>query len=214
MSAVARPPTVFIVDDDDAVRDSLELLLGLRGYSTRSFGCGEDFLTAIDRRVGGCILLDLRLPGIDGLAVQAELSTRGVALPIIMLTAHGDVASARAALKAGAFDFLEKPIDDAALNTAIDAALAVEREARDRAGRRAQWHDRLARLTPREREVLDLVVRGRHNREIAAALGISPRTVEVYKARVMDKLQADRLTDLIRVAVDLELSSPPNGETP
>ena len=165
------------------------------------------FCAAIDRSAGGCILLDLRLPGIDGLAVQAELAAREIALPIIMLTAHGDAATARAALKAGAFDFLEKPIDDAVLRATIEAALARDHEARDRASRRAAWQDRLARLTPREREVLDLVVHGRHNREIAAALGISPRTVEVYKARVMDKLQVDRLPDLIRIALDFELSS-------
>jgi two-component system, LuxR family, response regulator FixJ len=203
----ASGPVVFIVDDDDAVRDSLALLLGLRGYATRSFARGEDFLSAIDRRASGCILLDLRLPGIDGLAVQAEIAARGIGLPIIMLTAHGDAANARAALKAGAFDFLEKPIDDAVLRTAITAALARDHEARDRAGRRAAWQDKLARLTPREREVLELVVHGRHNREIAATLGISPRTVEVYKARVMDKLQVDRLPDLIRIALDLDLSS-------
>jgi two-component system, LuxR family, response regulator FixJ len=207
MSSGPPGPVVFIVDDDDAVRDSLALLLGLRGYATRSFARGEDFLSAIDRLATGCILLDLRLPGIDGLAVQAELATRGITVPIIMLTAHGDAATARASLKAGAFDFLEKPIDDAVLRATIEAALARDHEARDRASRRAAWQGRLARLTPREREVLQLVVHGRHNREIAAALSISPRTVEVYKARLMDKLQVDRLPDLIRIALDLELSS-------
>ena len=207
MSNAPLDPVVFVVDDDDAVRDSLALLLGLRGYATRSFARGEELLAAIDRGATGCILLDLRLPGIDGLAVQAELAAREIRLPIIILTAHGDAATARAALKAGAFDFLEKPIDDAVLRATIEAALARDHEARDRASHRAAWQDRLARLTPREREVLDLVIHGRHNREIAAALGISPRTVEVYKARVMDKLQVDRLPDLIRIALDFQLSS-------
>lgn len=211
MSSAPPGPIVFIVDDDAAVRDSLALVLGLRGYATRSFARGEDFLATIDCSAGGCILLDLRLPGIDGLAVQAELAARAIALPIIMLTAHGDAATARAALKAGAFDFLEKPIDDAVLRATIEAALARDHEARDRASHRAAWQDRLARLTPREREVLELVVHGRHNREIAAALGISPRTVEVYKARVMDKLQVDRLPDLIRIALDFEHSSRRTG---
>jgi RNA polymerase sigma factor (sigma-70 family) len=183
------------------------LLLGLRGYATRSFSSGEEFMAAIDRSAGGCILLDLRLPGIDGLAVQTELATRKIDLPIIMLTAHGDVATARAALKSGAFDFLEKPIDDAALQKTIEMAMVRDHETRDHASRRVALQGRLARLTPREREVLDLVVDGRHNREIAAALGISPRTIEVYKARVMDKLQVDRLPDLIRIALDLEISS-------
>jgi RNA polymerase sigma factor (sigma-70 family) len=211
MSSVPPGPVVFIVDDDDAVRDSLALLLGLRGYATRSFGRGEEFLAAIDRSASGCILLDLRLPGIDGLAVQTELAAREICLPIIMLTAHGDAATARAALKAGAFDFLEKPIDDAVLRATIETALTRNHEARDRASHRAAWQDRLARLTPREREVLELVVHGRHNREIAAALGISPRTVEVYKAHIMDKLHVDRLPDLIRVALDFELSSTRNA---
>lgn len=207
MSTTRPGPVVFIVDDDDAVRDSLALLLGLRGYATDSFARGEDFLSAVDSSASGCILLDLRLPGIDGLAVQTELAAREIHLPIIMLTAHGDAATARTALKSGAFDFLEKPIDDAALSSIIEAALARDHDARDHAGRRAAWQGKLARLTPREREVLDFVIQGRHNREIAVALGISPRTIEVYKARIMDKLQVDRLPDLIRIALNLELSS-------
>jgi RNA polymerase sigma factor (sigma-70 family) len=207
MSNAPPGPLIFIVDDDDAVRDSLTLLLGLRGHATRSFASGEDFLLAIDSRAGGCILLDLRLPGIDGLEVQAELAARGIHLPIILLTAHGDAATARAALKSGAFDFLEKPVDDTALRTIIEAALSRDRDARERAARRTALQGRLARLTPREREVLEFIVQGRHNREMAAALGISPRTIEVYKARLMDKLQVDRLPDLIRIALDLGLSS-------
>jgi FixJ family two-component response regulator len=207
MSNAPSGPVIFIVDDDDAVRDSLALLLGLRGYATRSFARGEDFLAAIDGSAGGCILLDLRLPGIDGLAVQTELAAREIRLPIIMLTAHGDAATARAALKSGAFDFLEKPIDDAALRSIIEAALVRDHDVRDRAGRWAAWQSKLARLTPREHEVLDFIVQGRHNREIAAALGISPRTIEVYKARIMDKPQVDRLPDLIRIVLDLEASS-------
>jgi len=205
---IASPgPIVFIVDDDDAVRDSLALLLGLRGHATRSFAGGEEFLAAIDPDASGCVLLDLRLPGKDGLAVQAELTTRGIGLPVIVLTAHGDAANARASLKSGAFDFLEKPIDDAALQSIIEEALARDDRTRDQADRRAAWQGRLAKLTAREREVLELVVHGRHNREIAATLGISPRTVEVYKARLMDKLQVDRLPDLIRIALDFEVSS-------
>jgi len=211
MSSAAHGPVIFIVDDDDAVRDSLGLLLGLRGYVTRSFARSKDFLAAVDRSAHGCILLDLRIPDMDGLEVQAELAAREIKVPIIMLTAHGDVATARAALKAGAFDFLEKPIDDALLRTTIDAALARDRETRNRADQQTVLQARLARLTPREREVLELVVHGRHNREIAAQLSISPRTVEVHKARVMDKLQVDRLPDLIRIALGLDLSSGRDG---
>ena len=204
-------PVVFIVDDDDAVRDSLGLLLGLRGYATRGFARSKDFLSVVDRSARGCILLDLRIPDMDGLEVQAELAAREIKVPIIILTAHGDVATTRAALKAGAFDFLEKPIDDSLLRATIEAALTRDLETRNRADQQTVLQAKLARLTPREREVLDLVVHGRHNREIAAELSISPRTVEVYKARVMDKLQVDRLPDLIRIALDLDPSSGRNG---
>jgi RNA polymerase sigma factor (sigma-70 family) len=195
-------PLVHIVDDDPAVRDSLDLLLRLRGYRTRTFESGDALLRDIDPAVHGCLLLDLRMPGIEGPGVQQALQARGMALPIIVLTAHGDAASARDALKGGAFDFLEKPVADELLVHTIDAALAHDRDARERAERRATLLARLARLTPREREVFDLVVAGRHNREIAAALGISPRTVEVYKAKLLDKLQVSRLPELIRLALD------------
>ena len=207
MSIATPGPVVFIVDDNDAVRDSLGLLLGLRGYSTRGYANGKALLSSVDRSARGCILLDLRMPDMDGLEVQAELAARGIKVPIIIMTAHGDVASARAALKAGAFDFLEKPIDDSLLSATIEAALTRDLETSNRADQQTVLQAKLARLTPREREVLDLVVHGRHNREIAAELSISPRTVEVYKARVMDKLQVDRLPDLIRIALDLDLSS-------
>lgn len=208
MKDQARTPAIFIVDDDPAVRDSLALLLGLRGYATTSFASGEALLAGIGPDARGCILLDLRMPGIDGLAAQAELAARGINLPVIILTAHGDVPTARSALKAGAFDFLEKPIDDSTMLAAIEAAFAAEARARTHTDRIAALRARVARLTQREREVLELVARGQHNREIAAALGISPRTVEVYKARLMDKLQVERLPDLIRLTLDLDAAGP------
>jgi RNA polymerase sigma factor (sigma-70 family) len=200
---------VFIVDDDAAVCDSLSLLLGLRGYKTRSFARGEDLLAAIDSAARGCVLLDLRMPTVDGIAVQAALAARGIRLPVIILTAHGDVASARAALKGGAFDFLEKPIDDTLLMATIDAALGRDASARIEGERSDALRRRVARLTARERQVLAAVIDGRHNREIAANLGISPRTVEVYKARLMDKLQIDRLPELIRLALEFRLMDDP-----
>ncbi len=198
---------VHVVDDDDAVRDALSLLLGLRGYATRTYADGSAFLAAFDASASGCVLLDLKMPGHDGLAVQVELARRGNAMPVVVLTAHGDVASARATLKAGAFEFLEKPVDDALLGQTIEAALAQDAQSRSRTERRDVLRRQLGRLTPREREVLALVVRGRHNREIALELGISPRTVEVHKARVMDKLQVQRMPDLIRMALELGLVS-------
>jgi two-component system, LuxR family, response regulator FixJ len=204
-TTVPNAPTVFIVDDDDAVRDSLTLLLGLHGYRTQAHGSAEDFLDRIDESVHGCVLLDLRLPGMSGLELQAALTARKMALPILILTAHGDIATARHALKAGAFDFIEKPIDPERLTPAIEAALAADANAREGVARRLGLERKLERLTARERQVLEFVVGGRHNREIAADLGISPRTVEVYKARMMQKLQVERLPDLIKLALDLDL---------
>ncbi len=201
----AKGPTVFVVDDDDAVRDSLTLLLGLQGYCPRAYGSAEDFLDQVDESIRGCVLLDLRLPGMTGLELQAALAARKIAIPILILTAHGDIATARHALKAGAFDFIEKPIDPERLVPAIEAALAADARAGEDIARRAGLRRKLERLTMRERQVLEFVVIGRHNREIAADLGISPRTVEVYKARMMQKLQVERLPDLIRIALDLDL---------
>jgi len=200
------PPSVFIVDDDDAVRDSLALLLGLRGFATECHASAEAFLATLTPAHRGCVLLDLRMPGMSGLEAQAVVAERNPSLPVIILTAHGDVAAARTALKAGAFDFIEKPADDALLVALISDALAnaASRVALD--ARRTTLRTRIARLTAREHQVLEAVVSGHHNREIAAALGISPRTVEVYKARVMDKLQVERVPDLVRLALEAGLT--------
>jgi len=196
---------VHIVDDDDAVRDSLDLLLRVRGYRTRTYESGEALLADADALEDGCIVLDLRMAGVSGLDVQRQLASRGVDLPIIMLTAHGDAGSARDALKGGAVEFLEKPADDVMLVQAIESALNAGRQARSDRIRRAEIAGRIERLTPREREVLSHVLAGHHNREIAVALGISPRTVEVYKAKLFDKLQVERLPDLIRLALDADV---------
>jgi RNA polymerase sigma factor (sigma-70 family) len=208
-------PVVHIVDDDDAVRDSLELLLRMRGYRTRAYASGERFVADVDAGARGCVVLDLRMPGMQGAEVQATLHARGIALPVIVLTAHGDAASARAALKGGAFDFLEKPADHDSLVATIDAAHRSDEASRAATRSRADVARRLARLTPREREVLEHVVAGRHNREIGALLGISPRTVEVYKARILDKLQVSRLAELMRLALEAGItgpgSEPPTG---
>jgi len=197
---------VYIVDDDDAVRDSLDVLLRMRGYRTRPYATGAAFLDAVETDVPGCIILDLRMPAPDGLEVLKRLRGRGIDLPIVVLTAHGDAASARAAFKGGAFEFLEKPLDDAALVAAIEAATRAGTAAYALRQRRAELQRRLARLTAREHEVLLHVLAGRHNREIAAVLDISPRTVEVYKTKLLDKLQVDRLPALIRVALEAGLT--------
>lgn len=205
MSGAAQ--IVHVVDDDAAVRDSLALLLELKGIAARSHASAEAFLKAYDGRPG-CVVVDLRMPGMSGLELQEELKRRGIALPLIMVTAYGDVPTARAALKAGAFDFVEKPIEEERLIATLQAALAAAQAERADAEELAVFRARRERLTAREREVLDMVVEGRHNREIAEALAISPRTVEVYRARMMEKLQVRRLPDLVRLAFRVETRRP------
>ncbi|MFA7241418.1 MAG: response regulator [Sulfuricellaceae bacterium] len=189
---------VYIVDDDAAGRDSLSLLLRLKGFENRVFTSAEEFLAQYSPAWRGCLLLDIRMAGMNGLALQRELAERGSVLTIVFITAHGDAAKARAALKAGAVDFLEKPLDDRMLLAAVREALDRAIRERNACEARDTLAARLARLTGRERQVLDMVLEGRHNREIAAQLEISPRTVEVYKARMMEKMQARTLPDLMR----------------
>jgi len=199
----SRPePTVFIVDDDAAVRDSLALLLGLKGYRTVCFASAEAFLSVYRPGEPGCLLLDVRMPGMDGLELQALLAERGDRLPVIVITAHGDVPMARAVLKAGAEDFIEKPIDDETLLRTLGSVLEREGQRQEAAVRAARLGERIGQLTERERQVMELVAEGRHNREIGEQLGISPRTVEVYKARMMDKLQVSGLPELVRFLIE------------
>jgi FixJ family two-component response regulator len=202
------PATIAIVDDDSGVRDSLTVLLSAAGYRTREYGSAEAFLREPSEGNPGCAIIDLRLPGIDGLALQAEMGRRGLSMPVILVTAHGDVASARQALRTGAVDFLEKPIDNEELLNAVRNAV----EGRDRAQLERAADARatllLGSLTQREREVYDRIVRGMHNREIAVDLGISPRTVEVHRARVMAKLKARRLADLLRLRAPASAQEP------
>lgn len=202
---------VYIVDDDAAVRDSLSLLLRLKGYNNRAFSCAEEFLAHFSPGWCGCLLLDIRLTGMDGLALQRDLARRGSTLPLIFITGHGDVAKAREALKAGAVDFLEKPLDDQALIAAVDEALDIAVRERNAGAARDTLAARLERLTGRERQVLEMVVEGCHNREIAAQLEISPRTVEVYKARMMEKMQARTLSELLRGMFSAQTENPVAG---
>jgi two-component system response regulator FixJ len=196
---MAETGTVFLIDDDPGVRDSLSLLLSLKGLRTQPFATAESFIATYQADWPGCVLTDLRMPGMTGLELQAALRERRIEVPVVVLTAHGDVATARAALKNGAFDFLEKPIDDAMLLDVLQNALRVDRERRGAAASRSSTDARLERLTAREREILALLAAGHQNREIALKLGISPRTVEVHKARIMEKLDCTSLAELIRL---------------
>jgi FixJ family two-component response regulator len=190
--------TVFIVDDDASVRDSLSLLLSLRGYSTATFASAEDFLAAVQADWRGCVVLDVRMPGMSGLELQQVLADSGPTLPVIVITAHGDVAAARQAFLADAVDFIEKPFDGTQLLKAIENALAgIRAVSRVQSDAEAKAHK--AVLSAREREVMALMVKGMHNRRIAEELGISHRTVEVHKARVMEKMGVRTVIELVRM---------------
>ena len=193
--------TVFVVDDDASVRDSIALMLGLAGYRTAVFADAEAFLAAWSASWTGCVVADVKLPGQSGIELQAALRRRGTALPFVIITAHGDVPTARAAFRSQAVDFLEKPFDDVQLRAAIDAAFSLEERRLQRVDSRRRDADKLRRLTVREREVLDQAVRGLHAKEIAAVLGISPRTVEVHKTRIMEKLDVRNVAELVRFAL-------------
>lgn len=192
--------TVHIVDDDEAIRQSVGFLLRKAGYAVETYPAGTPFLKAVTRETRGCVLLDVRMPDLDGFAVQARLAQTGIALPVIMLTGHGDVTLAVRAIKAGAIEFLEKPFERSALLAAIESALAhaarSDREHLAAAGAVV----RLAALTPRERDVLDGMVLGRPNKLIAYDLDIATRTVEVHRANLMEKLAARSLSDVLRIA--------------
>lgn len=196
--------TVFIVDDDPSVRDALGLLLGVRGYRTSVFASSEDFLRAWRPEWAGCLVVDIRMPGINGLDLQQRLIDMHCGLPVIIITGHADVALARQAFKAQAGDFLEKPVDDEQLVIAIEEAFKRETAARQEAVRRQQAQQSQNKLTPREREIMLQVVNGRHNREIARDLDISVRTVEVHKARLMAKLGVSNVADLVKLSMVAE----------
>jgi FixJ family two-component response regulator len=203
-------PLVFVVDDEPAIRDSLALLLRSVGLPTRTFESAQAFLDAFQPVPNSCLLADVRMPGMSGLELQERLRDRGERLPVIVLTGHGDIAMAVRAMKAGAADFIEKPYNDQVLIDAVHRALAEARAPQgaaspgaDRAGIEA----RMATLSPREREVMQLVVEGRPNKVIATRLGLSTRTVEVHRAKVMEKMAARSLAELVRMALAAGLSA-------
>jgi FixJ family two-component response regulator len=192
-------PTVFVVDDDEGVRSALALLLKSMGQPAATYASAADFLADYDAERPGCALLDVRMPGMSGLELQDELNRRGVVLPVIFITGHGDVPMAVEAMQRGAFDFLQKPFGDDDLAERIRRALARDRELRAAIGEKSQIRARLARLTPRERQVLELVASGKPNKVMAAELGVSQRTVEIHRAHVMKKMGASSLAQLVRM---------------
>ena len=198
----ARAP-VYIVDDDEAVRQGLGALLRAKGFAVEAFASADAFLNGVKAQVSGCALVDIRLPRMSGLELQREMKRRGMRLPVIIITGHGDVPVAVAALKAGAVDFLEKPFDSLAILAAIDEALRQAASDTERGLDRETLAQRVERLSPREREVMDLVVEGQPNKAIAHRLKIALRTVEIHRARVMEKTGARNLSELVRMALRL-----------
>ncbi|MEO1201661.1 MAG: response regulator transcription factor [Pseudomonadota bacterium] len=192
-------PTVFVVDDDPAIRFAMQALMDSVGLSHEIFGSGDDFLAAVDDERAGCLVLDIRMPGLGGLELQQELLNRGNTLPIIFITGHGDVPMAVEAMQKGAVDFIQKPFRDQDLLDRIGEALKADREQREARSANAVVAERVAKLTNREREVFDLVVTGKPNKVIAYELGVSQRTVEIHRARVMEKMQARSLADLVKM---------------
>ena len=201
-SSNARP-TIFIVDDDAAVRDALKLLLRSVGQAVETFGSAQEFLDAYSEDRPGCLVLDIRMPGMSGLELQQKLNEKHSILPIIFITGHGDVPMAVEAMQAGAVDFIQKPVRDQDLIDRINQALEKDSANRAALGERNDIRRRLETLTPREREVLDLVVHGKANKVIAGDLKLSQRTVEIHRARVMEKMQASSLAHLVRMVLEV-----------
>ncbi|HEU4377257.1 MAG TPA: response regulator [Hyphomicrobiaceae bacterium] len=201
-------PTVFLIDDQEAVRNALGELLRVFGYDVRTYETANEFLAKHDPQQRGCVVADVRMPGMDGIELVSELGRRKFTLPVVLISGHADVAMAVAAIKAGAEDFIEKPVDDAQLLAAINRCLAhsFEQQSTDRSG--SDLESRYEKLTPREAEVMDFVVQGFTSQAIALRLEISQRTVESYRVRIMDKMQAESVAVLVRQAIRLGRITP------
>jgi two-component system, LuxR family, response regulator FixJ len=200
---------VHVIDDDDAMRDSLAFLMGSAGIETQTYDSAKAFLAALPRDTSGCVVTDVRMPGMSGIDLLRELKRLAPSMPVIVITGHGDVPLAVEAMKLGAADFIEKPFDDEALLSSVRNALGrTDKDAR-REAERAKVQERLTTLSARERQVLDGLVLGHANKVIAFDLGISPRTVEIYRANVMTKMEAASLSELVRMALAAGLLDSP-----
>lgn len=200
--------TIFVVDDDAAVRDSLAALLEVEGFTVEAFDSAKAFLAGYTPKEACCVIADIRMPDMDGLELQEEIIRRAWGLPVVIITGHGDVPLAVRAMKAGAVDFIEKPFDDEALRASIERGIAQSKRARGENAAAQEVETRISQLTAREREVLEHLVAGRPNKVIAHRMDISPRTVEVHRGRVMEKMQARSLSDLVRMALAAKIEIP------
>jgi len=204
MTTSQAPSTIFIVDDDEAVRDSLRWLLEANGYRVRSFDRAEEFLNAYDPEQIGVLIADVRMPGMSGLELQEELLARQAPLPIVFITGHGDVPMAVSTMKKGAVDFLEKPFNETDLRTIVARMLRQASERVSQAQAEKNHQEVLGRLTAREQQVLERIVAGRLNKQIAGDLNISIKTVEAHRANIMEKLEVTTVADLMKIALTKE----------
>lgn len=204
---MANEPTVFIVDDDASVRDAVRCMLESTGFRVETYVSGRDFLERYDRAHRGCLLLDLQMPEMDGMELQRRLSEEGVRLPIIMLTAHGSIPLAVNTVRMGAFDFIEKPFDDELLISRIQEAIAQHLQLNIDPAERLLIRQRLATLSDREREVLEKLVAGKWVKMIASELGTSPNTVKNQRTRILEKMEADSVPDLVRMVMISQMNS-------
>ncbi|MET0105503.1 MAG: response regulator transcription factor [Sedimenticola sp.] len=200
--------TVFIVDDDQEVRDALQLLMESVGLNVETFGSAQEYLDQFDPGRPGCLVLDIRMPGMSGLDLQARLAAENIHPPIVIITGHGDVPMAVRAVQAGAVDFVQKPFNDQQLLDSVHRAIEQDAVQRGEVSKLLEIRDRLDKLTPREREVMELVIAGKRNKVIAADLSISQSTVEAHRAKVMEKMEADTLSSLMRMMLTLEAHDP------
>ncbi|MES9994266.1 MAG: response regulator transcription factor [Candidatus Thiodiazotropha sp.] len=197
-------PTVFVVDDDEEVRGALKLLFESVGLPVICYPSAVDYLQQFDDSLPGCLVVDIRMPGMSGLDMQEKLAEQPIHPPVIIITGHGDVPMAVRAVQAGAVNFIEKPFRDQILLDSVHRAIEMDAERRGEASRLSEIHEHLNQLTPREREVLDLVISGMRNKNISEQLGITLSTVEAHRSRVMEKMQADTLSHLMRMMLTLE----------
>ena len=198
-----RPPTVMVVDDDTGVRNAMRLLLKSVGLESALYASAQEFLAAYQPAQPGCLVLDIRMPGMSGLELQEQLNLRGAVIPVIFMTGHGDIPMAVEAMQHGAFDFLQKPFRDQDLLDRVQRALARDTENRARLRHTDRIRERLASLSPREHEVLELVTQGKANKMVASDLGVSQRTVEIHRAHVMQKMEATSLAELVRMMMTI-----------
>jgi two-component system response regulator FixJ len=201
MSTMQPDAIIYVIDDDEAVRQSLEFLLKTAGLTVRGFDNAKAFIEVLPQIRSGCIITDVRMPGITGIDLLRKIKELGIEVPVIVITGHGDISLAVEAMKIGAVDFLEKPFDDDTLLASVRGSLSRSADRVQRNAELSQINDRLAALSNRERQVLDGLVAGKANKAIAFDLGISPRTVEIYRANLMTKMAANSLSDLVRMAM-------------